>query len=269
MTNLTELVEERQREETAAIIGDQEYLQSRLNPTPGHGFYLHLRDLLSGLQGVVPAACGKLLDYGCGSSPYKSLFDQATYLRADYVPGSDLDYVVQEDQTIAEEDATFDVILSTQVLEHVRSPQSYLAECLRLLKRGGKLILSTHGLFEEHGCPFDFRRWTADGLSEEVSKAGFTVDSVKKLTTGPRAAAFLFRQYGGMLAAGRRTVRGILHWFFFRRTEKFFARIDRYLDRDFAAHTVVDAEEPGHPLYIALLIVATKPGSSDQSVRPA
>lgn len=249
----------RDKETTASIIGDSQYAQLRLSPRPGHNFYLHLRDLLTALEEVAGGVTGHLLDYGCGSSPYRSLFPNTIYRRADYTPGVGLDYLVGEDQSISEYDAKFDVILSTQVLEHVRRPQAYLSECFRLLKPGGQLVLSTHGLFEEHGCPYDFRRWTADGLKEELTSVGFEVRSIKKLTTGPRAAAFFFRQYGGMLADGRRTMRGLWHWFFFRRTETFFARMDRRLDRESVSHCVVDAGEDGHALYIALLIVGTKP----------
>lgn len=243
----------------AAVIGEAEYARLRLAPEPGHNFYLHLQDLRRALGQVAPLMIGKLLDYGCGSSPYRSLFPRVIYRRADYTPSEGIDYTVREDQTIDERDGTFDCILSTQVLEHVRLPEIYLAECLRLLKPGGLLILSTHGTVEEHGCPYDFRRWTADGLRVDVERAGFAVNQLRKLTTGPRAAGFLFRQYSGLLAPGRRTIRGLWHWFFFRRTSRFFASRDRRLDREFPECGVVDASEPGHALYIALLAIARKP----------
>ena len=248
----------REKRVTAEIIGDADYARLRLTPEPEHNFYLHLQDLRRALGECAPEAKGVLLDFGCGSSPYRSLFPNVEYRRADYTPSAGIDYAVRDDQTIEEQDGTFDYLLSTQVLEHVRRPEIYLAECFRLLRPGGTLLLSTHGIFEEHGCPYDFRRWTADGLAEELTRAGFAVESLKKLTTGPRAAGFLFHQYGGLLAPGRRTLSGLLHWFFFRRTKRYFAKMNRRLDRDFADCGVVDAGETGHPLYIALLAVAAK-----------
>jgi SAM-dependent methyltransferase len=248
-----------EKENAADIIGDAEYSRLRLHPEPGHNFYLHLQDLRTALGELASHASGLLLDYGCGSSPYRSLFPNVDYQRADYSPSVGIDYAVREDQTIDARNESFDYVLSTQVLEHVRRPEAYLAECFRLLKAGGTLLLSTHGTFEEHGCPYDFRRWTADGLKEDITRAGFEMKDLKKLTTGPRAAGFLFHQYGGMLAPGRRSPLGLLHWFFFRRTTHFFAAMNRKLDRKFSDCGVVDASAPGHPLYIALLAVAIKP----------
>lgn len=254
-----EEIREEQKKIAADIIGQADYARLRLNPERGHNFYLHLRDLLTALKEIAHLPHGTLLDFGCGAAPYRSLFPHVTYRRADYTPSGDLDYVVGEDQTISAADASFDTILSTQVLEHLRVPSVYLSECFRLLKPGGILLLSTHGLFEEHGCPFDFRRWTAEGLKIELIEAGFQLLQLKKLTTGPRAAGFLFRQYGGLLAPGRRSLAGLLHWALFRRTTRFFAKLDARLDRDCATFGVVDADEPGHILYIALLAVARRP----------
>jgi hypothetical protein len=31
-----------------------------------------------------------------------------------------------------------------------------------------EVVLTTHGLFEDDGCPCDFPRWTADGLRLEL-----------------------------------------------------------------------------------------------------
>ena len=250
---------EREKQTAAEIIGEAAYSRLRLSPEPGHNFYLHLQDLRRGLGEVASQVEGRLLDYGCGSSPYRPLFPNVEYRRADYTPSAGIDYEVRDDQTIDEASGTFDWVLSTQVLEHVRQPEMYLAECFRLLKARGSLLLSTHGTFEEHGCPYDFRRWTADGLREDIERAGFQVRHLKKLTTGPRAAGFLFHQYGELLAPGRRTLRGLLHWFFFRRTKSFFANMDRRLDRECAECGVVDASQSGHPLYIALLAVAIRP----------
>ena len=63
-----------------------------------------------------------------------------------------------EDSSIPAADGYFDVVLFTQVLEQVPDPAHYALECFRVLKPGGSLIITTHGLFEGHD---DFQRWTA------------------------------------------------------------------------------------------------------------
>jgi SAM-dependent methyltransferase len=102
--------------------------------------------------------------------------------------------VLKSDGTTGEADASYDAVLSSQVLEHVPRPDAYLRECARILKAGGELILTTHGMFEEHGCPHDFTRWTSKGLEELVSKCGFQIIESCKLTTEMRAAVQLTNQ---------------------------------------------------------------------------
>jgi SAM-dependent methyltransferase len=189
------------RGENAAFMGilGDEYNDERWNPQPGQTLYLPLADLRLGLSRFASNERWKILDYGCGGSPYRALFPNSEYRRADAIDAEDLDYRIGDDQSIPERSASFDVVLSTQVLEHVREPDLYLAECHRLLRSDGRLIISTHGMFEEHGAPYDFRRWTAEGLKTEVTRAGFDVKECYRLTTDSRAAAFLIEQYGAVV----------------------------------------------------------------------
>lgn len=244
----------------ASTIGSDDYARSRLNPRPGNGYYLHLLDLVAALRQVIPSKPLRLLDFGCGSSPYRSLFPSAEYVRADYLPSEGIDYVIGEDQLIPTSAASFDLVLSTQVLEHVKNPALYLAECYRVLKPGGMLILTTHGLFEDHGCPYDFRRWTADGLTYELTSASFKVEEMKKLTTNGRAIAFIFHQYAGFfMGSRRREPLAFLHWLLFRTNKACLSFFDRWCARRFSASAVVEAAAPGHILYVALLAVARRP----------
>jgi len=58
--------------------------------------------------------------------------------------------------TIPEPDATFDVILCSEVLEHVPDPTKALDEFARLLKPGGKLILTAPFASLVHFAPYHF-----------------------------------------------------------------------------------------------------------------
>jgi SAM-dependent methyltransferase len=90
-------------------------------------------------------------------------------------------------------DASADLVLSTQVLEHVESPEAYLAECLRVLKPKGYLLLTTHGVFRYHPGPHDFWRWTHTGLSRLLHTSGFEVASLEGVIAGPAAALQMFQ----------------------------------------------------------------------------
>jgi SAM-dependent methyltransferase len=176
-------------------LSGRDYLRQRMQPSLRDLNYLHLTDLGQLLRQVGSQSKGEVFDYGCGGAPYRSLFEHCKrYMAADIQPGPSVDRVLQADGTTGEEDASYDVVLSTQVLEHIKEPEAYLRECHRILRPGGQLILTTHGMFEEHGCPYDFHRWTSRGLEELVLKSGLKVVDSKKLTTEMRAFAQLKHQ---------------------------------------------------------------------------
>lgn len=124
---------------------------------------------------LVPAD-GRVLDYGCADAPYRHLLPGgAEYVPAD-LPGNAQALVeVQPDGTVPLADDSFDAVLSTQVLEHVQDPVVYLSECFRMLRPGGRMLLSTHGIMVWHPDPVDHWRWTCGGLRHAVESAGFEV----------------------------------------------------------------------------------------------
>ena len=120
-----------------------------------------------------------VLDAGAGSAPYKSLFSHAIYESADfhkvnkqYSPST----YVCDLKNIPTEDSRFDFIIFTQVLEHVPEPQLILAELLRVLKPGGKMMYSGPLVYEEHKTPYDFYRYTQFGLQHLFGATGFNIE---------------------------------------------------------------------------------------------
>jgi SAM-dependent methyltransferase len=145
---------------------------------PWHRLAYIVRALPAGvaeLAADLPRA-GRVLDYGCADMPYRGLFDpQADYLAADLPGNAKASLQIAPDGTVPVADASCDVVLSTQVLEHVADPATYLRECFRVLRPGGRMLLSTHGLMVWHPDPVDYWRWTCEGLRRAVSDAGFEV----------------------------------------------------------------------------------------------
>ena len=156
-----------------------------------------LRGLIAGL--LVEAAApggGRIIDFGCADAPYAELLPPGmTHIGVDLEGNPDADVTLAPDGSVPLPDGSADVVLSTQVLEHVDDPAAYLAECARLLCPGGSLVLTTHGIMYFHPDPVDYWRWTGDGLRKLVADAGFDVVEVRGVL-GLVAAALLLVQDG-------------------------------------------------------------------------
>lgn len=133
-----------------------------------------------------------VVDIGCGSEPYRSLFEDVgcRYIGCDI--DGDVDVRITPGVTIPLGSGTADAVTSFQVLEHVWELAWYLGECRRLLRPGGSLLLSTHGTWLFHPHPGDYRRWTRDGLSRELADHGLEVYDIQGLV-GPLAWTTQFR----------------------------------------------------------------------------
>lgn len=107
----------------------------------------------------------RILDVGCGEMPYYPLFAEmaAEYDGADLEPGPRIRYVGPVEELDTEGNG-YDVVLLTQVLEHVRSPATALRAVSGALVDGGYAFVTTHGVYPYHPHPHDYWRWTPEGL---------------------------------------------------------------------------------------------------------
>lgn len=119
-----------------------------------------------------------VLDYGCGARPYEYLFEGHTmkYVGVDIGDNPKADIIINPGDKLQVDDNEFDIVLSSQVLEHVEDVDQYMNECNRILKKGGYLLLSTHGTWQYHAAPYDYNRWTCIGLKYLLDKHGFDIE---------------------------------------------------------------------------------------------
>jgi len=175
---------------------DNEYNQKRINPPVWqHDYhiqkrlYLNLKTLSSKIRNNAV-----VVDYGCGTSPYERLFHKkrTSYIKIDIGGNKNADISIKENQFLPLKKGSADLVLSTQVVEHVDNLSLYLSETSRILKRKGSLIISTHGIWPYHKSPDDYRRFTSRGLRSEVKKYNFKILKFYPIL-GPFAAVSQFR----------------------------------------------------------------------------
>lgn len=124
----------------------------------------------------------KLLDVGAGSSPSRKYFTKIKYLTQDITQNKEnsIDYICDINEGIPQiKNSSIDVILSTQVLEHIKEPHKVYKEFNRILKKGGRLYLTTNMAYEEHMVPYDYFRYTRYGLEYLGVSNGLKVISIK------------------------------------------------------------------------------------------
>ena len=203
-----------------------------------------LRELIRAMvseAGLPPNAT--VLDYGCADAPYRDeLPDDATYVGADIAGNQWAQVTLTPDGSIPLPDGDVDLVLSTQVLEHVDDPALYLAESFRVLRPGGSLVLSTHGIMYYHRDPEDHWRWTRTGLAKVVEAAGFRVRS--------------FHAVMGLVAACLQIIQDGTIWLLPRRLRRVYAFVMQsaisLVDRRYSEQSRVDNG-------LVLAVVATKP----------
>jgi len=137
---------------------------------------------------LAPRLSGDLLDVGCGRQPYRAYFKNARSIRAcdwDGKRGA-VDFECPADK-VPLPDASLDAILNTEVLEHVPDPLVVWREFARLLRPGGKLLLTTPMYWPGHEEPHDYHRFTEFGLRRLAEQSGFEIANLL-----PRGGSWAF-----------------------------------------------------------------------------
>jgi len=135
-------------------------------------------------------ARGNMLDVGCGSKPYQPIYQPYvdTYFGIDYPPTATINYGEKTradlfvDCTDTKFEAnSYDTILSTQVIEHIYDTKKYVAECYRILKKGGIGIFTIPFLWQCHAEPYDYYRFTKYAIERLFREQAFEILELRPL----------------------------------------------------------------------------------------
>jgi SAM-dependent methyltransferase len=115
------------------------------------------------LQRELRGVHGTVLDLGAGLRPFADLLPGKT-IALDYRPRPDLDLVADAHHLPFGDDSV-DSVVCTEVFEHLLDPPAAAREIVRILKPGGRLVLTTRFCFPLHDRPADYWRFTSYTLS--------------------------------------------------------------------------------------------------------
>lgn len=196
----------------------------------------HVRFLQQAVSDLPDGA--RVLDVGAGDAPYRELFDRFDYLTSDWegtehVADRPYDIVAQAHDLPLDDDS-LDAVVCTQVLEHLPEPWVAVEEFHRVLRPGGRVIITAPLTWYLHELPHDYYRFTAYGLAHLLQRAGFADVQVEPMNDSPATIAELLRQLkwflgepgddrqmargvGGDVVAGLADARDKLSWLDTRR----------------------------------------------------
>jgi SAM-dependent methyltransferase len=164
-------------------------------------FFVMRRGIYRAVRELAPDIKGEILDFGCGSKPYETLFTSASqYVGVDVeVSGHDhsnsrIDFFY-DGSRLPFDDGKFDAVVSFEVFEHLFNLPEILNELWRVTRDGGGLLVSIPFAWDEHEVPYDFARYTSFGIAAILQEHGYEVLIQRKTTTYIQALGQLLIMY--------------------------------------------------------------------------
>ncbi|MCK4897794.1 MAG: class I SAM-dependent methyltransferase [Anaerolineales bacterium] len=150
-----------------------------------------------------------ILDVGAGRGDFADLFQKLNYLALDVYPYPEVDIVCDLTQTNPFRDASFDVIVLMNVMEHVYDTHAMLARLAKMLKKQGALIVAIPFMVKMHQVPIDFVRYTHFALERLGRDHGLEMELLEGFYD---PVFFLGEGIGNLKWSVLPTIRGARHY---------------------------------------------------------
>jgi SAM-dependent methyltransferase len=120
-----------------------------------------------------------LLDLGCGSLPYKPIYKErfSINIAGDYDIRGAID-VRLDAINLPFPDNSFDVVIFSEVIEHIPNPEAAVIEISRVLKNGGVLLITWPFNYMMHEVPFNYFNITEFGMQHMAKNTGMSIEHI-------------------------------------------------------------------------------------------
>ena len=141
----------------------------------------------------------RVLDVGCGDQPFR---DEIASLGGRYV-GIDVDApagtpdgrVLGTVVAMPVRDASFDVVVCSEVLEHVWETADAFSELQRVTRPGGRILITVPFIYPLHEAPRDFVRLTPYAIERLAALHGLEVERLERAGHESQAMAVLLDRW--------------------------------------------------------------------------
>ncbi len=155
-------------------------IKYEFNPNIFYSGYLLRKKLLIAVNRYAHYMGGVMMDFGCGSKPYKSLFDVDFNGEGHSHENEQID-VFYDGKKLPFPDNYFDSVFSTEVFEHVFNLEEIIPEIKRVMKPGAKILVTCPFAIPEHEQPNDYGRYSSFGLKHLFEKNNFKIIEYEKV----------------------------------------------------------------------------------------
>jgi SAM-dependent methyltransferase len=144
---------------------------------------------------------GNLLDLGCGFVPmYQAYKEIATSITCvdwgnTLHQTSHLDFEMDLNKPLDLDSNSFDTIILSDVLEHIRNPKLLMQEITRILKPGGCLLMNVPFFYWLHEKPFDYYRYTQFALRAMAEENNLEVKELEAIGGSPEILADILMKH--------------------------------------------------------------------------
>lgn len=175
------------------------FIKTYIKRSKIYNFNVINRDTWIAKQAKLIPSGSRVLDAGAGSCPYRNFFTHCEYKTQDFsnLSGNQLsggeygriDYIC-DILSIPVDGKSFDVILCSEVLEHLSDPVGAIKEFSRILRPGGRLILTAPLGSGIHQEPYHYYGgYTPYWYKKFLEEAGFRNISIEENSGSIRACS--------------------------------------------------------------------------------